>query len=262
MHISVSMNKNELPENQFELLQATPDDVSDIVKLYETVGISEQDKIVILPVKFRERAVQGAIAKKRLYVARTQEGELIGLKKFFVIQDEEEKHDVLTGELRSDQQPCRVALYNGKDFVDAPGAALPHEGGIHMYTGGDLTHPDYRGKGINTSLTNKALDDNIELVKELLDGNQPISLVYGITQHNAGEGDAHAKDRTISIVKSFEPFVQKLFGHSVPISYQRFPAFKPSFDQNADECKPLPDAYSVPGYGCVLTAQAQGGQNV
>jgi hypothetical protein len=244
---------------------ATQEDTSRLLKLINTQAVHDSDKIVILPKKFRSIALESGIKKNRYFIAE-HNGQIIGYKKLFVMADEDEKADVLVNEIR-----CKNNDHNrtfaGK--IDAQG--LFHvEGSMHsdncynlcIYNGADFTVPEYRGKGINKQLTNTALVSLIDQVKKQMHENKPsaITMLYGITQANAGEVPGASSDRTPSIAQSFKFFLQKLENRQENISliHHRYRAFKPSFDPESQECRPLADEYSIPGFGCVLTYELRG----
>lgn len=249
--------------------QATSDDVLGIVELINTHGAKDNDKIVVLPEKFRAGAIQGAVSKGRFFVAVSTDQELksshvIGFKKLFCITDKDELDDVLNNELRCvDQDPAAsgiVLIENNTIHVPKQSNDIQEvlsSKATYIYNGGDFTHPYYRNKQINASLTAYALSVIKAKVVDDIAAHKSSNIVmgYGLTKSNAGQNLLDG--RTSSIVKQFVPFVQEVAqstGSRPPseIILSRYPAFMPTFDLNAVECKPLADEQSIAGYGYLL----------
>ena len=244
---------------------ALQEDKSQLLELINTQAVYDSDKIVILPKKFRSIALEAGIQKKRYFVAENN-GKIIGYKKLFVMTDEEEKSDVLANEIRcvnNDHNRTFAGLIDAQGVFNDLEAGQSHNCyNLCIYNGADFTMQDYRGKGVNKQLTNFALLSLVDQAKQLIHEKKShaITMLYGITQANAGEFPGAASDRTSSIVQSFKLFLQKLENRQDPITlhHHRYRAFKPTFDPESQECKPLSDEHSVAGYGCVLMYQLRG----
>jgi len=237
--------------------QATMNDAQQLCTIISEEGIKDRDKIVVLPEAFRLAALQSAIEKGRLYIA-TEDDKIVGFKKFFLITDSEERKDIMENEIRCyGKQSKLVASHlfsNGVPMGEASAITLPIENSVAIYDGGDLTITSYRGLGINSQLRRYAFKDIADKVKKEIDSKDAsaLLLLYGLTKINAGEvvNGVQGVDRTPSIAKAFSNFVSE----HTPMQHQRYEAFMPTFDLKSTECRPLPDAHSVPGYGNVLYA--------
>ena len=244
---------------------ACQEDTLQLLQLINTQAIHDRDKIVILPKKFRLMALEAGIKKNRYFIAENA-GHIVGYKKLFLMTDEEEKKDVLAHEIRCINNECNCT-FNG--LIDKNGVF--HENGsaqpnndydLCIYNGGDFTLPTYRGKGINQQLTNYALMSLIGQVRQQMQKTKAsaITMLFGLTQANAGQYPGSFSDRTSTIVKSFKIFLNEIENrqNESPLIYHRYRAFMPTFDPESQECKPLADEYSIPGFGCVLTYQLGG----
>ena len=239
--------------------QANEADVPTLLALLEHASNDDRNKIVILPEPFRAAALQSAIKKERLFVATT-DGAIIGYKKLFLISDQEEKNQLLQDEIRC-IGPRALLTYAGR---------IDHAGQLHdlppthvdpriyttcIYNGGDFTALSHRGNGVNRELTNYALRAVLHDTQEHVQTHQAdaITMVYGLTEANAGQEPGKSPDRTPSIAKSFQTFVNKM---GVPVEttdHYRYRAFMPMFDPASTALRPLPDEQSIAGFGCVLS---------
>jgi GNAT superfamily N-acetyltransferase len=134
-----------LTHTEIEYRKANIDDVPGLLDLINNYAIKDNDKIVILPEKFRANYIKELIEEEKIFVAMQtstssfpEKTEIIGYKKLFLFTDKDELDSTLINELH-----C-------KELLDVNGAFI--------YDGSDFTHPDYRGRGINSNLTLFALD--------------------------------------------------------------------------------------------------------
>lgn len=250
-----------------EYRKAIMQDAAGIVELINTYGVHDNNKIVILPLKFRLPAVQKNIEAGRYYIARDiAHNKIVAFKKLYLLDDPQELHEVATQELR----------YAGPDSVLVDSSILTYEADriekeksqvqvnlatrtLLMYTGGDFTAPEYRNKGINTKLTECAFADP-DIKKEIgirLKNSSMIACVYGLTHFNDYAADGSGTSRTIGIARLFGHCIATVMNiHTRIIVYhKRFKSFMPTFDFSSAECAPLPDEQAVPGYGNVLYYQ-------
>lgn len=242
--------------------QATPSDLSELLELINNHAIHDHKKIVILPKKFRQGSLQSSIEKKRIFVAQDKD-KIVGYKKLFVINDEIEKGDILTHEIRciNNEKNCTFAGFINQDntFINDSAQLLCSGNSICIYNGGDFTLPEYRAKGINSTLTNVALFSCMPDIKTQIQQQKAnaITMLYGITKANAGEQPGRPSDRSVGIIKQFKSFIQALENKQNPVILQhhRYNAFMPTFDPESLVLKPLPDEQSISGFGCVLTYQ-------
>jgi hypothetical protein len=238
---------------------ANKDDVPALLELMNSQAVHDSDKIVIVPKKFREGCLVSSVEKGRMFVAE-HNGEVIGYKKLFLIKDDEEKQSILEDEIRccgSKSNQTYSGYIDGNDnYISSITSLLSSCCTTCLYNGGDFTHRHYRGKGINSHLTNAALYDIIpQVVKhQEMNGSDVVTMLYGLTEENAGKEPGMFPDRTVSISKSFKSFIKKMYKKDAPIKleHSRYRAYMPTFDPESSVFQPLPDEKSIPGFGCVL----------
>lgn len=247
----------------FEYRPANESDISGVLSLMNSEAVTETTKLVVLPEKFRESFVRSAFNKKRLFVA-TKNSEIVSYKELFLVSDAAEKDNFLKKELRCEGSESQCVF---RGLVDQSGAVVSpqdaflqpalHSYETCIYDGLDFTKNEFRGFGINRTLTNTSLDTIVPQVQAAIrkTGSKSVTFFFGLTCANAGEQPGKLPDRTMSIAKSFQKFVHKLEGSTDPVvlEHSRYKAFMPTFDQNSHDCKPLPDDKAVPGFGCELT---------
>lgn len=263
----ISAAAMQLPHSDSKVIcrPAQKEDIQQLLELINTQAVYDRDKIVILPKKFRAMSLAAGIDKNRYFVAEV-DGKIIGYKKLFLLNDEAEKEEVLTNEIRcvNNEQNCAFAgLIDTNGVFHGDGAEHFHNCyDLCIYNGGDFTTSAYRGKGINTQLTNYALLSLADRVKQQIQEKNisAITLLFGLTQANAGQYPGAPSDRTPTIVKSLRTFLNAIEGehNTCVLRYYRYHAFMPTFDLDSQECKPLADEYSVRGFGCVLAYQLRG----
>ncbi len=255
----------------FTYARACDADVDQLHRLIDEARATQaNERLVFLPTMFQRATLKNQIAQGRLFVAKDGDNTVIGFKKLFVITDQQEQHEILTGEIRSHGSNAKQ-LYSGfynptfelRETEHTPDYS---ENTTYVYNGGDFTHPDFRQKGVNRALMQKALElvrkDTVDKVQ--IKKSTHLALVYGLVNQTAGinergeEKPGSETDRTSSIVKCFAPFArevhQEVYGssESQSIGYYRYKAFKPSFDSDSQKCVPKPDQFSVEARGCVL----------
>jgi hypothetical protein len=241
--------------------QATLDDFEQLLHLINEKS-SKEENLVTLPLKYRAGSLKSVLEKGRLFVC-CKEKEIVGYKKAFVLDDPQEQAATLKEELCfeaspvahhsfsiPDYSPLSLSLEKMKELFSSPTT--------YIYNGADFTDHPHRGKGINSSLTKHALHALApHVATNIRDSNSNyLAIVYGLTQANAGTENDVLGGRTRSIVQEFVPFAaqQAHVLHTSSPSHllaARYPAFKPSFDPDAEEC--IPSATQVPGYGCILS---------
>ncbi len=253
---------NQITYSAITYRSATADDISQILQLIDQEAVLDKDKIVILPERFRKMALEKSIEQQRMFVATDQAGTIVGYKKIFLVSDMSEKKSILNDEIRymiDSLGCCFYGIITPDGYFQAsqeiPNPLPDLSQNSIIYNGGDFTAKQYRNKGINSGLTAFALN---ELFSKLLP-NQIVTMVYGITQANAGKFPGDAFDRTSNIAKTFAKTVQNRQGNQTPITFThtRHRAFMPTFDPKATELQPLPDSESVAGFGCTLTYPAK-----
>jgi hypothetical protein len=247
--------------------KATQSDVASLLKVINEQAIEDSAKIVILPKKFRQGALESDIAKNRVYcVTKSESDEVIAFKKLFIIDDAEEHQKITHDEIRCHGEKSNVVdvhmIYNsGQATSFFP--SFNADDSVSIYFGGDYTVPDYRNQKVNSSLVKYAFEDiKNDVVKAVQSKKAPnIVLLYGLTTTNSGEGeDENSIDRTPSIIRAFKPFVKEIAAqtnHSkdIILYHSRYIAYMPTFDADSTVCKPLPDKHAIQGYGNVLLFQ-------
>lgn len=241
--------------------QATPDHISSIVKLTNDHAAKDNDKIAILPLKFRQRSIEESILQKKLYCATTRNNEVIAFKKLFIINDQREYENLLTqciGEKPTFYQAASFNSQNKKDKlyfnIDIPWS---FNNSIVIYNGSDYTHPTHRGKGFNSLLTTYAFSSIMENENfQKIISNKCILyvvLLYGLTPFNAGE--MNGIDRTPSIVRSLREFINILCINHTTINkanniiHKSYISSMPLYEAESSERIPHK---LIPKYGNVL----------
>ena len=250
---------------EYAYAQATNEHVSSVVQLINDYAYRDSDKIVIVPKAFRQDYVQSAVDAGRLFVA-THGEQVIGYKKLFCITDPTELKKTLNDEIRCNSTPevCGAVVAPAYDTAKPIDAAdmvqLNNVKATYIYTGTDFTHPDHRKKSVNTALMDYALAViSSSVIKHCRQHESThLAMVYGLTKSNAGDNHNNVLGgRTHGILAEYVSYAQSI-AHALkaqsPTKFylSRHHAFKPSFDPDATECKPLPDEQSKPGYGCVI----------
>lgn len=232
-------------------------DLPGILALYEKATTNENDneKIVILPVQIREEATRAAIANKRLFVAKIN-NTVVAFKKNYVVSDHNELQEILTQEFRFIENKSIVQrnvhvdknIFSTDAFVDKTYHFTPEF--TYIYTGADFTHPDYRGKGINTQLSLKSLISIMENIKP-----NAVSLIFGLTEPNA-EFVPEKKhiDRVPGIAKVFAQALARADKNVDLVSFTHYKtrAYMPHFTYEKDKLIISSDDESTPGFGNIL----------
>lgn len=244
--------------------RATQFDAQHILNIIKEYGIHERTKIVILPEQFREEALNKEIISKRLYCAK-EKSDIVAFKKLFIIKDFDEFTNITQNEIRCHGEKrsfidTRIIdpLQKTIKPLDKETVLFNNTNSVVIYCGGDYTIPSYRGKKINSQLTDHAFDEikNDTLSAIARDSDiRKIVLLYGLTATNAGENGGI--DRSPSIIKSFKKFIEIIarkykYSTTAPLYHNRYEAYMPTFNPTDTECKPLPDDHSIRGYGNVL----------
>lgn len=241
---------------------AARDDVNAIVDLINQQAHKDSDRIVIVPERFRVSYIEEAVKSGRLFVA-THNKTILGYKKLYCITDQQECDDILNNELRCNKDylaECKLLSQTdltAHELLPEEVIKLRSSSITYIYNGADFTHPHYRAKGINSQLTQYAFKSILDTTLKHSLSSTHIALVYGLTRINAGKESNILDGRTQSILRQFIPFTKKVIKRSDCIQpthliLSRYYAFKPSFDPQATECKPLSDDQSIPGYGYLI----------
>ncbi len=244
--------------------RAVDADTQALVNLINTEACQADNQIVVLPEKYREGSIKSGIEKERLFVARMND-QIIGFKKLFLIKEQQECTDILHDEIRINGAllaQAEIDLENNfepKQIGNETMQDVYHAPTTYIYNGADFTSPKYRGKGINSQLTKCALESVTDAVIAHAQEHKSnyVAMLFGLTDDNAVEPTNLMAGRSKGIVALFKTFAQQVTqkaGYEKPSKMlaSRYVAYKPSFDPQADECRPLPDDQSIKGCGCVL----------
>lgn len=250
-------------ESGLECRYAIDNDADALVKLINKKASKDSDKIVVVPKLFRKQYIQSAVDAKRLFVA-CKGATIVGYKKLYCVTDQNECIDILENELRCKEDALDTCQFislqdhSAQESIFQKSAKIGDSQVTYIYSGADFTHPDYRSKRINTSLTNFAFRALQGATIENINNKSAshIALLFGLTNFNAGR--QLLDGRVEGIIKQFVSFAQEIsdkltYKRSSCIIASRYHAFKPSFNPQAIECIPLSDNQAVPGYGYQIT---------
>lgn len=244
--------------------KASASDIAEIVDLVNTQAFKDSNNLVIVPKVFRQGYFETAVLKSRLFVV-CRDRKIVGYKKLFCITDKDELSSIMNDELRLPSDPVTCSSLSIDTFE--PHAVAAEEVALllacptvtYIYDGADFTHPDYRSRGINSALTAYALATSSDAIMHDIrtKASTHIAMLYGLTCENAGKEDDLLGGRSHGILKQFIPLIQSLaltYPCAIPrtLLLSRHHAFKPSFDEDATTCIPLPDSHSIAGYGCLI----------
>ncbi len=255
------------PEN-FEFRLATSDDLNSLVCLMNEEGCQEEG-IVIPPEKFRAVYFQNAIDNKELFVIAKDE-EVIGYKKLFLMDEEAKRNSILEDEIRCKGAQSELLnkgtfFYDGVNevqFVEFSEQQPSFKNQVYIYNGGDFTKKAFRRRGLNKALMLVALRAVKPKTEDYIAKHKcdAVSLVYGITGGNGAFSPGLSSDRTRPITRAFLPYAREIAtgfdkesSQIFCVLHERYKAFKPSFDPEDNEFKPLSDEFSIPGAGVVLS---------
>lgn len=242
-----------------QLSCATEQDLSDVVDLInKQVAYDSQDRIVVVPEKFRSSVVENLIHGRKLFLARVA-GVLVGLKKLYVEHDYARVHEMMTAELRVNYDNLQAegildaSCQFNRGIIDSIKYSYQPDD-IYVYTGLDYTKPEYRACNINGRLYEYAFAAIKNEILEKAKNASRIHLMYGLVEQN---GQCHGtQGRTPAIVKAFRAFLQKSgiqFPPASDIIFRSYKSYMPQFDPKSEELIPLPDSSSIKGSGCLLT---------
>jgi hypothetical protein len=243
--------------------------IAKLVNLINTHACKADKQIVVVPEIHRHGYIEHGVHSNRFFVAQENKNEeIVGFKKLFLVDDQQELDNLLRNEIRCiDGKLLAQGMINLNDYTQEPldsDAAQPmyESPTTYIYNGADFTQEAYRGQGINSQLTACALalitDDVIAHVKD--NGSEYITMLFGLTDDNAGQTDNLLAGRSKGIVKLFDTLAQNVAQKTnsakpTTMLASRSLAFKPSFDPKSQECVPLSDDQSIKGCGCVLACK-------
>lgn len=245
--------------------QAALNDVEKILSLMNDEAVRDAGKIVIVPKKFREGAIQKAVEEERMFVATDSLERIVAYKKLYIVPKDEKK-DLLESEIRclgNDSKLVDEGLYVPlNDYTKRLRLSIINQvvydqNDLMIYTGSDFTHPKCRNQGISTQLTAFAFSTLLSKVKDLLQEQdlKRIHLAYGLTASNDSVDGFDGKGRTPGIVKTFGSFLENVGLKDAGLYHCRYKAWMPTFDPESEICVPLPDESSIAGFGNVITVK-------
>ncbi len=246
--------------HSMECSMAAKDDGNAVVELINKHAFKDAcDSLVILPERFRREYIDSLIRKNRLFIAH-QNQKVIGIKKLFVIDNVQEREEILNSEIRATRSNLLVqgVFTPDNQFQPFDATAKYDPKDVYIYTGLDYTQPDFRGQGINGFLYAFACNTIKDEVRKYIDLYHPhaIHMLYGLVKKNGPHGGIEG--RTPSILASFRAMLQALGLATDKITFHSYQAYMPTFDPEAQKCVPLPDDKSIEGSGCVLTYNIPG----
>jgi hypothetical protein len=253
--------------DQFDIsfYRASQDDIKGLCDLVQQIPNFDVDcqKVVVLPLQFQESSIKKNVELKRLFVAKQPSNDqIVGYKKLFVIQDEQELNDIRENEIRcmgpltQKVDSALINIQNTFERISRKQMFFLHSSDLYLYTGADYVLPEYRQRGINTLLYDCAfnrLQNKLAKIKKAKNSRRVI-LLYGLTHLNDYDDGGNGISRTPSIAKAFYNFLKHAHINVLEFSHHRYRAFMPTFDLQATECVPLSDDKAIPGYGNVLVA--------
>src|SRR5438105_9121361 len=248
--------------NQFNIsfYRASQNDIQGLVDITQQISNSDIDcqKVVVLPIQFQEPSIRKNVELKRLFIAKqTSNDQIVGYKKLFVIQDEQELRDIreneirCTGLLAKKVDSALIQIHIAFKRISRKQMFFSSSSDLYLYTGADYVLPEYRQRGINTLLYDCAfnrLQNKLTKIKKAKNSRRVI-LLYGLTYLNDYDDEGNGTSRTPSIAKAFYNFLKQAHINVSEFSHHRYRAFMPTFDLHARECIPLSDDKSIRGYG-------------
>jgi hypothetical protein len=253
---------------EIEYRRAQSSDVDAVVDLMGEAA-SYTDRVSIVPKFCRKSFVEDMIKRNVLFIA-VSDDKVVGIKKFFIAEGAEKKN-VLENLIRSegekaDKAPLRNKLGNEGKIVSSLSSPAPKDLGVCLYSGFGYTEASFRKQKVYKNLAEYAYAETVEQVRAALrtSGGRKITFMFVLAEPNVGlsrEDDLHPNvgyDRTSSMARGFQAFIKKYFAKPadvIELESSRYKSFLPTFDQESQECKPLPDddARAVPDFGYVLT---------
>lgn len=246
-------------EDSYQFQRATVEDVKDILELIKKKVILDDDKIVIVPEKFREMNLISTIEKQRLFLAK-HKGKIIGLQKLYIIDSQKELDETLKLEIRChDQEPCAAGVLfcgEGMQYCNIENIRTHYENNdTYIYRGGAFTDPDYRNQRINTQLSDFAFNEIANAVTEHCRAYQSKNLIllYGLVAKNAGDSHDLLGGRSRSNVAQFIRFIKQRYLQIQELQLYRYPARMPQFDPKSEVCvSKQEEDQKLSDFGCVV----------
>lgn len=266
---------------------ATEDDLPGIQRLYRELNDDDESKLVVYPEPFRSQKLVEAIEQERIFIAvdpkkRTRQSiNVVSILKAFIVEDEEERQQILSEELRCISSKTHQAIPSIKGLQRIPfnyiyqfdekpvlteDPKIRYQYGekqTYIYFGSAYTCPDSRGKGISTELEKYALDS---LKKEALADirarrSNRLFYIYGIVAANVeSKGRIRVFSEFIQYIKAALRIPAEIDDDDNAIVVFRFFMFhsiKPTFEvkytsRRTERLVKLPDNDENAGFGCLI----------
>lgn len=249
--------------------KAIEQDALKILSLIDQHLPEDEKKIYILPEKFRLDDIEFSIKKGDLFVACNEKDDtILGYKRIFLIEDEKTHNAILEEMGYSPDNHIDTAYFTNADkfttrTMTASNSQVFDKKSTHIYLDMDLTHPDYRGRGINHQLAIVGFCSIQNKVIEHINKNQSERLIFsyglsGLNDYNLDINDKKDiyKSRTPGIARSFAAFVatikeiiNKEDSTDITIDHNRYKTGLPLYDKKSTKKEPLPQEKWVPSSG-------------
>jgi hypothetical protein len=179
-------------------------DVDSICKLHCQFTADDYKRLVVYPQEIRRNKVINLIDNNRLFVACNNEN-IIGFIKLFVIENMQEKINILVEELALANKPysngrcivgssdlldyARQLIFSGSGLNEETCLKLANGTNecLYIYYGGAYTIPEYRNSCVNSQLISFALDKILSTylsIHKLNDSLKYAAFVYGQIEEN------------------------------------------------------------------------------
>lgn len=255
-----------LLNGQIQYRVATVDDVTELCNLYDTFTHDDEQRLLVFPKQVRGVILEKTVGKERIFVA-TDQGNIVGFVKLFLIDDQKELAEIFSQELRLGQGDPLIdcsyhisqghALDFGSPLVacdsflvqdEYPLLCATNNSCIYIYYGGAYTCPSHRGQGINTDLIRIALGQLAADCKKIIEYN-PTDAKYIALAYGQVEANTHQK----GMIRIFADFVQKVTNicSDEYVQHIAYRSYKPviTFNKNTEELEVGPDVAENRGQG-------------
>lgn len=244
-------------------------DIAQLLELQCVIAESAEDsaKLVVFPEHMRHGFIQEAISRGRLFVA-TENFNIISFLKLYIIESQQELHELLTNELRCYQQdgaairqsslqtcisqtddPTFSPMHNadGSDIEIIPFKF--HHRQTFLYYGGAYTVPGKRGQRHGSLLLRNAFGLIRDAVSAHIGKNKSTQLVLTYGQVLANQRNTLMRRE---FVKEIPQIHNKLFiaaPREVIVSQYVYEACMPAF---TEDMQTLPDSHEREGCGNLI----------
>lgn len=237
---------------QITYREAKNDDLFGILLLYKTMPEESKKNLFLFPtIEMQKNAVLKSIEKKRIVVALDGSNVIGFAKNFFVF--EKELEEILCDELAIVKNetmlaPClcyktyavnktqncfklfQPTEQSTDNFKILNTCLKQKNSSIFIYTGAYYTHPEYRGKGINTQLCLFQLETIFTTIQKRMQKEKitHIALLYG---------QVLANTKHVGMVREFATCLQSTLISNFTLHHYLFKATKPEIKEINGEHK-------------------------